>query len=220
MEIKYIGHSSFRLKGSAGTVITDPYDPAFVGLPFAKTMAEIVTMSHQHEDHNFLEKITGTPNRPEPLVFDAPGEYEAHEISLMAIPTYHDDKKGEERGKNLIFVFHIDGVLVAHLGDLGHELNKETLEEIGPVDVLLVPVGGHFTMSPEMAIKTINEISPSIVIPMHYKVEGMKPTFDSLITVKQFLDKAGFEKVREEDKLKVTKDALPDDTEVVVLKHE
>lgn len=220
MEIKYIGHSSFRLKGNGGTVITDPYDPSVVGLPFAKTAAEIVTVSHQHPDHNFIEKVTGTEKRPEPLIFDAPGEYEANEVSVMGIPTYHDEKKGEERGRNLIFVFHIENVLIAHLGDLGHELTKEQLDEIGPIDVLLVPVGGKFTMSVETAIKVINDIGPSIVIPMHYKVEGMKSQFDELSTVKQFIDKAGFEKVREEDKLKVTKDSLPEDTEVVILKHD
>lgn len=220
MEIKYIGHSSFRLKGGSGTVITDPYDPSTVGLPFPKTTAEIITVSHQHPDHNFIEKVTGTEQRPEPLIFDAPGEYEANEIHVTGVQTYHDDKKGEERGKNLVFVFHMDNVLIAHLGDLGHELTKEQLDDIGPVDVLLVPVGGKYTMTPDTAIKVINDIGPSIVIPMHYKTEGMKENFNELATVKEFLDKAGFEKVREEDKLKVTKDSLPEDTEVVILKHE
>lgn len=218
MEIKYLGHSSFRLKGKNGTVVTDPFDSKMVGLNYPSGVsAEIVTVSHQHGDHNQVDRVKGTANRAEPLVLDQPGEYEANGISVFGVSSWHDNEKGAKRGENVIFVFQIDGVTIAHLGDLGHELSKEKIEEIGPVDVVLIPVGGEFTIGPEEAKKVILELSPGIVVPMHYKAPGMTAEFDGLATVDQFLEKAGFEKVRREDKLKVDSSSLPEDTEVVVL---
>ena len=217
MEIKYLGHSCFRLKTNQATVITDPFDSQIVGLPFTKTAADIVTISHHHRDHDFLERITGTEKRKQPLVFDAPGEYEAQDVGVIGIVSYHDDQNGTQRGKNNIFVFQIDGLLVAHLGDLGHELEEKKIEEIGPVDVLLIPVGGEFTIGPQQAAKVIAAIGPSIVIPMHFKTAGIGKGFAALATVDQFIEKAGIETVRHEDKLKVTKDSLPEETEIVVL---
>jgi L-ascorbate metabolism protein UlaG (beta-lactamase superfamily) len=217
MEIKYLGHSCFRLKTNQATVVTDPFNPTMVGIPLAKQAADIVTISHQHEDHNFLERITGTESRPEPLVFDAPGEYEAQDVGVVGLPSFHDASQGSERGKNTIFVFQIDGLLVAHLGDLGHTLEEKKIEELGPIDILIIPVGGTFTLSPEQAGKMVAAIGPSVVIPMHYKLPGHAEGFNQLATVEQFLDKADLETVRREDKLRITKDTLPEDTEVVIL---
>lgn len=217
MEIKYLGHSAFRIKSGAVTLVTDPFDPGMVGLPFAKISADIVTISHQHKDHNFLEKIEGTAERSEPLIFDAPGEYEASDVGVVGFNSYHDDKQGAERGKNTIFVFQIEGVLVAHMGDLGHQLSDKEIEDLGPIDVLLIPVGGVFSLGPDGAAKVISALGPSLVVPMHYKLPGMSADFESLVTVDEFLAKAELETVRREDKLRVTKDSLPEDTEVVVL---
>jgi L-ascorbate metabolism protein UlaG (beta-lactamase superfamily) len=164
-----------------------------------------------------MSKIDGTAERPEPLVFESPGEYEASDVGIVGLPSYHDDSQGKERGKNTIFVFQIEGILIAHLGDLGHQLSDKQIEDLGPIDVLMIPVGGSFTIGPEAAAKLISNLGPSIVIPMHYKQKGMSNAFDSLITVEEFLNKADLETVKREDKLKVTRDSLPDDTEVVVL---
>lgn len=217
MEIKALGHSSFRFKTSTATVVTDPFDQQMVGLPFPKVAADIVTVSHQHKDHNATEKVVGTEGRPEPLIFDAPGEYEAQDVGVVGISTFHDDKEGKERGGNNIFVFQIEGLILAHLGDLGHPLTESQVEELGPIDVLFVPVGGVYSLNPAQATKLIADIGPSLVIPMHYKVPASPEEFSGLATVDEFIDKAEIATVRREDKLKVTKDTLPEETEIVVL---
>jgi L-ascorbate metabolism protein UlaG (beta-lactamase superfamily) len=217
MEIKYLGHSSFRFKTGAVAIVTDPFNPTMVGLPFPKTQADIVTISHHHEDHDFVEKIEGTEKRPQPLVFDAPGEYEASDVGVVGTSTYHDNVEGKERGKNTIFVFQIEGLLIAHLGDLGHDLSEKQIEDLGPVDILIIPVGGTFTIDADRAAKLTHAIGPSIVIPMHFKQPGMSAQFDVLATAEEFVEKVEIENVTREDKLKVTKDSLPEDTEVVVL---
>lgn len=217
MEIKALGHSSFRFKTATATVITDPFDQQMVGLPFPKIAADIVTVSHQHKDHNATDKVVGTEGRSEPLVFDAPGEYEAQDVGVVGISTFHDDKEGKERGANNIFVFQIEGLILAHLGDLGHPLTESQVEELGPIDILFVPVGGVYSLNPAQATKLIADIGPSLVIPMHYKVPTSTVEFSGLATVDEFIDKAEIATVRREDKLKVTKDMLPEETEIVVL---
>lgn len=219
MEIKYLGHSSFRIKTGKAVVVTDPFDSDYVGLPFGKIAADIVTISHHHKDHDDVSKITGTDQREKPLVLDAPGEYEALEVGLVGISSFHDDKEGAERGKNTIFVIQADGVLVAHLGDLGHQLSDKQIEELGVVDVLLIPVGGKYTLDPAGAVKLINAVGPSIVVPMHYKADGMGSDFDEMATLAEFLSKGGYEVSTEEDKLKVTRESLPEETEVVILRR-
>ncbi len=170
MDVTYFGHSSFKLKGRQGSVVTDPYDPEMVGLKFAKIDADIVTVSHNHQDHDKVDLITNVKK-----VIDGPGEYEVLGISIIGLPSFHDDKKGEERGKNVIFVIEMDGIRLAHLGDLGHKLAENTLEAMGDIDVLMIPVGGGFTIGPVEAVEVTRQIEPSIVIPMHYRLPDMNP---------------------------------------------
>lgn len=217
MDIKYLGHSSFKLKGKTMTVITDPFDSKMVGIPYAKMVADVVSVSHQHPDHNDLSKVSATPGREEVFVVNRPGEYEVGGVGMMGIRTWHDDKEGAERGENVIFTFTIDGVIVCHLGDLGHSLSERQVELIGDIDVLLVPVGGGYTIGPSQAVQVIEALSPSIVVPMHYKVSGMGDGFSELVTVDEFLEKAGYGGAKKEDKLSVTKGSLPEEMEVVVL---
>lgn len=217
MELKYLGHSSFRIKANKAVVVTDPFDPDQVGLSFPKVAADIVTISHHHFDHDAIDRVSGSENREKPLIFDAPGEYEATDIGVVGIAGFHDDKGGEERGKNTMFVFQVDGILVAHLGDIGHQLTEKQIEDIGPVDVLLVPVGGTYTLDPSGAAKVIEAISPSIVVPMHYKVPGLKDSLADLVTVDEFLSKSGLDAASRTDKLKITRETLPAEMEVVIL---
>ncbi len=217
MEIKYLGHSSFKLKGKTMSVVTDPFDSKMVGLPYPKLAADIVTVSHQHNDHNDLSKVGGTPGRIEPFVIRRPGEYEVGGVGIIGIKSWHDDKEGAERGENIIFTLQIDGVIICHLGDLGVPLSEKQVELIGDIDVLLIPVGGKFTIGPSQAAAVIEELSPSIVVPMHYKAAGMSGEFAQLITVDEFLEKAGYGGAKREEKLVVTKATLPEEMEVVVL---
>ena len=219
MEITYLGHSSFKLRGKNASVVIDPFDGGVVGLSYPKVAAEIVVVSHDHPDHNAVDKVYGTAVREKPFLIAAPGEYEVNGISVFGFSVWHDKKEGAERGKNMISVVHVDDVVVAHLGDLGHTLSDKIVEEMGQIDVLLVPVGGHYTIGPGDAVKVTTQIEPSIVVPMHYKVAGMKEAFDALEPVEGFLKEMGVSDVRRETKLTVTALSLPEDREVVVLTY-
>lgn len=219
MDITYLGHSSFKLKGKSASVVVDPFDAAIVGIAYPKVTAEIVIASHDHSDHNAIGGVTGTSLRAEPFVIAAPGEYEVNGISVFGFSTFHDKKEGADRGKNMITVIHVDDVVVGHLGDLGHTLSDKLVEEMGQVDVLLVPVGGHYTVGPADAANIVEQIEPSIVIPMHYKVSGMKEAFDDLVSVETFLKEVGAEDARREAKLTVSAQTLPEEREVIVLER-
>jgi L-ascorbate metabolism protein UlaG (beta-lactamase superfamily) len=216
MEITYLGHSCIRIKGKNGTVIMDPYDGS-VGMSMSNVSADIVTSSHNHPDHNAVTRVKGTARREKPFVIDNPGEYEVGGISIFGVPTYHDSSHGTERGRNTVFVVYMEHLRVCHLGDLGHELTDAQKSEIGEVDVLLVPVGGHFTINAEVAVKIISDLEPEYVIPIHYKTdEHNEDVFGDLQPLKKFLDEYGI--IKEPVKsLEIEADKLPEETEVVVL---
>jgi L-ascorbate metabolism protein UlaG (beta-lactamase superfamily) len=214
MDITYLGHSSFKIKTRLASVVTDPYDPKMVGLKYSGVEGEIVTVSHQHSDHNASDKVSGVKK-----VFEGPGEYEVSGVSIMGYPTFHDAKNGEERGDNTIYVIEVDGLRVVHLGDLGHGLSDELLDEIGDVDVLMIPVGGFYTLGPKEAAEVVSKIEPYFVIPMHYKLPGMNAAnFDKLEPVETFLKESGLP-VENLPKFTVKKEDILEDqnTKVIVL---
>ena len=209
MDITYLGHSAFKLKGKTASVITDPYQSK-IGLKFPKQQADIVTVSHLHDDHNAVELVAG-----EPFVVSGPGEYEIKGIKIVGVPSFHDDKKGAERGKNNIFSFQIDGLRICHLGDLGQkDLGSEQIEDIGSVDILFVPVGGTYTIDAAEAAEVTAALEPEIVVPMHYLETGIATKLDS---VDKFLKEMGVEKHSPQTKISLTKDKLPEELAVVVL---
>ncbi|MEK7525990.1 MAG: MBL fold metallo-hydrolase [Patescibacteria group bacterium] len=186
MDITYLGHSSFRIKTKTHTIVTDPFDSS-VGPKFPKTDADLVTISHHHGDHDNLADVIGYKK-----VFDAPGEYEVGGVSFFGIDSYHDNKKGEERGRNTIFVIETEGVTIVHLGDLGHSLTESQIDEIGAVDILMVPVGGEYTIDSKTAFDVVAAIEPKIIIPMHYKTDAHNPaTFEKLEPVENFVTASG-----------------------------
>lgn len=212
MDITYIGHSSFKIKGKSATVVTDPFDPTMVGIKFPPTDADIVCVSHQHQDHNYIRGITNAKR-----IIDGPGEYEVMGVSVLGFSTFHDDKKGQERGKNTVFVIEIDGLRIAHLGDLGHDLSEDLVEEMGTIDILLIPTGGVYTINSETAAKLAQSIEASITIPMHYKGEGLsQEAFGELEEPTEFVKAFG---VPHEtiDKLSVKKADISEDRKVVIL---
>jgi L-ascorbate metabolism protein UlaG (beta-lactamase superfamily) len=212
MEIKYLGLSSFKLRGKGASVITDPYDSDMVGIKFPNQKAEIVTVSHDHKDHNQVNQVKETKK-----ILTGPGEYEISDVSIIGIPSYHDDKKGSERGKNTIFIFEMDGLRIAHLGDLGHKLKEEHYDEMGEIDILIIPVGGKFTIDGKTAVEIAREIEPSIIIPMHFLMPNMnKKTFGELSDLKPFLNEIGLP-VGKMDKLSIKGETLGEDQRVVVL---
>jgi len=220
MDIIPLGHSAFKLKGKQTTVICDPYDPEMVGLKLPKNhlKAHIVTVSHEHPDHNYTKLIEREDEGLAVLIFSEPGEYEARGVEVTGIATFHDASEGRERGTNTVFRITVDGVHIVHCGDLGVQLTEVQLEQIGDCDILLIPVGGHFTIGPADAVKVVNALEPGIVIPMHYKRTGLnEKNFAPLVPVSEFLKEIGKEAVVAQPKLSVTKDKLPEETQVVVL---
>lgn len=214
MDIYPLGHSSFKIKGKNATVVTDPFDPVMVGLKFPKIEdVDIVTVSHSHKDHDNVPAISGSP-----FVVKGPGEYEVKGVTIVGLATYHDDKNGGERGRNVIYKFTTDGLNLCHLGDLGHKLSDATVEEIGDVDILFVPTGGVYTIDAKLASQVVAQIEPYVVIPMHYMREGLdKKTFEKLDDLPKFLKEMGAEGVSAITKFSVSKDKLPENTTVVVL---
>lgn len=214
MEITYLGHSAFRLKGKTAAVVTDPYDEKCGKWPRDVT-ADIVTVSHDHSDHNQVGNVRGEVFR-----VDGPGEYEVKGVSVIGVHTWHDDKEGVQRGPNTVYVIEIDGLRVVHLGDLGHKLSQVQLEEMGPIDVVLVPVGGGYTVDAKVAAEVVRQIDPWVVIPMHYQQVGLdKEVFGLLASVGEFLKEMGKTDVAPVPKFVVSADKLPGELQMVVLER-
>lgn len=214
MYITWLGHSAFKFQDKIGsdgvTVITDPFDDK-IGLRMPKIEADILTISHDHEDHNNTGAIKGKP-----FLIHCAGEYEIKNIAIEGVQVPHDDKDGKERGMVTAYRFDMDDISIAHLADLGGPLNSKQLETLGNVDVLLIPVGGKFTLDAKKAVEVVSQIEPRIVIPMHYAVPGLIYDLDS---VDKFIKELGV-KPRMEEKLKVTKRDLPqEDMELVILSY-
>ncbi|MFC1952073.1 MBL fold metallo-hydrolase [Chloroflexota bacterium] len=210
MDINWLGHSCFRIKGSHATVITDPYSPD-LGYSLGKPTARIVTVSHQHPGHSYVQGIGA-----EPRLVTGPGEYEISDILIIGIPTFHDAAKGEKRGKNTVYLMEVDEVAVCHLGDLGHVLTAEQVEEMGSVDVLLLPVGGVSTINAPMASEVVRQLEPKVVVPMHYKTSKLNR---ELGPVERFLKEIGVKEVEPQPKLSFTKSNLPISTQVFLLDY-
>ncbi len=168
MKLRWLGHSCFLLTSSRGVrALMDPYKSS-IGLDMPAVEADIVTMSHNHMDHNNKDAVKG----PFKLL-NKPGKFEKDGVEVLGVATAHDGQGGARRGKNIIFKVTIDDVSVCHCGDLGHLLTAEQLKELGHVDVLLVPVGGYYTIDAKAAAEVVRQIGPQVTIPMHYKVEGL-----------------------------------------------
>lgn len=214
MDITYLGHSSFRLKGKEASLLTDPFDKS-IGIKFPAVDADIVTISHQHEDHNKASQVSEVKK-----VVDGPGEYEIKGVSILGFGSFHDDKKGEERGVNTIYVIEMDGLRLTHLGDLGHTLNDDLIAQLGDIDILMIPVGGKFTIDSAQAVSVVQAIEPSIIIPMHYQTEGLNSqTFSGLSPVDNFLKEVGIT-AEKMPKLSIKKEEInPEAQRVVVLER-
>jgi len=208
VDITWLGHSCFRIKGSQAAVITDPFPPD-LGYSLGKPTANIVTVSHQHPSHSYVQGIGG-----EPRTIQGPGEYEISGVLIIGVATFHDAEGGKKRGKNTVYLMEVDGISVCHLGDLGHVLTSEQVEEIGDVDVLLLPVGGVSTIDASMAAEVIRQLEPKAVVPMHYQTPAINRELDS---VDKFLKEMGMEPIDPRPKLSVSKSNLPVNTQVFLL---
>ncbi len=209
MDIVYLGHASFRLKGKLGAVAMDPYGGDFGKYP-KDIQADILTVSHGHPDHNDIKNVEAG------FLIDGPGEYEVKGISIVGVASFHDDQNGAERGTNTIYVVEMDGLRVAHLGDLGHKLTQAQLDEMGNVDILLIPVGGVYTIDAKTAVEVVKQIDPWVVIPMHYHQAGIVLPA-TLAGVEDFLKEIGKTEIVPVAKYSISADKLPTELTVVVM---
>lgn len=168
MRIEFMGHACFLLTSNTGTrIVTDPYESGYKDVILhdpVEVEADAVSVSHEHGDHAATGALGGDPQ-----VLRGVGTWNVKDVAVHSVPCFHDPSGGKERGDNHIFVFQVDGIRVAHLADLGHALTGEQKEAVGPVDVLLGPVGGHFTLDAQGAWDTFNLLDATVFIPMHYK---------------------------------------------------
>lgn len=185
MNIQWLGHSAFRLVESTGTtIITDPYKGSMVGYDMPKNLAcDIVTCSHEHEDHNYLAAIEGSP-----IVLNQEGAFELNGVHISSMESFYDHHNGSRRGGNLIFKFRMDGVEVCHLGDIGEACSIDICSQIGSVDILLVPVGGNYTIDAEMAKEFVDLLMPGVVIPMHYRTRDCEMDIDKVDSFLKLFD--------------------------------
>jgi len=189
-------------------VVTDPYGPS-TGLKLPRLTATVVTVSHEHEDHNNVEAVKGSP-----FVISGPGEYEVEGIFVIGVATWHDDKGGRELGRNTAYLIEFEDLTICHLGDLGHVLSQEQVEQLSNIDVLMVPVGGRSTLTGTRAAEVVGLLEPGIVIPMHYRVPGLKAQIE---TANRFLKEMAVENPERIDTLTVTAGSTPEETRVVLL---
>lgn len=213
MDISWLGHSCFQLRGKNVTLITDPFSPQPAptqgNLPrLGKVNASIVTVSHNHAGHNYVAGVGGNP-----YVVHGPGEYEISDVLITGVAAYHDNKRGQEYGRNTIYIIHMDDLAICHLGDLGHILQEEQLEEVADADVLLVPIGGNRTIDATQAAEVISQVEPRIVIPMHYAFTGS----EGQTPLGKFRREMGIETLDAQPKLTVNRNTLPAETQIVLL---
>jgi L-ascorbate metabolism protein UlaG (beta-lactamase superfamily) len=209
MEITWYGQTCFRLsERGLATVVTDPFPPE-TGLTLPRPRAHIVTVSYDDDQCRYTSGVRG----PFTLL-DGPGEYEIGGVFITSIATFADDKQGMVRGQNTVFTFDLGGLTVCHLGRLGHVPDQSQVEDLGTVNVLLVPVGDGGSLSPARASEVISLFEPGIVVPMYYKVQGLQI---KLGTLNRFLKEMGLEKLESQEMFKVNSSDLSEETQVVVL---
>jgi L-ascorbate metabolism protein UlaG (beta-lactamase superfamily) len=207
LDVTWLGHGCFRLRGKNAAVVTDPYPPS-IGLKLQRLDADLVTISHEHPNHNFAQAVR------DGYEIRGPGEYEVAGVSVIGIPTYHDAEKGATRGRNTVYLIEIDDVRVCHLGDLGHRLDDADAEAVSSIDILLVPVGGRTAINAAQAAEVVRQLEPRYVVPMHYAIPGLKVELDP---VDRFLKEMGVNAAEPQPKLSVQSSSGDYETKVVVL---
>jgi len=215
MNIVWQGHAFFHItttpqKNSLIKIAIDPYEKS-IGLRLPKTEADVLLITHEHHDHNNIKAVSGNP-----FLVEGPGEYDIKNIFIHGIPSFHDENQGKERGENTIYVIESEGLKICHMGDFGQkELTDEQLEKIGDVDILMIPVGGTYTISAQEALKIVSQLEPHITIPMHYSLPNLKIKLDP---VSKFLKAFGLKSLKPIKKLSIKKrDISPDEAKIIVM---
>ena len=206
LQIRWHGHSCWEVSNDK-TLVTDPHDGKSIGIPAPNVTGDIILVSHNHYDHNSVKSVEKEGSK---IILDG-RKRTIDSVEIRGIDSYHDEVGGAKRGSNIMFKFTIDGIKFCHLGDLGHEIDSETVEKIGEVDVLFVPIGGTFTVDDKQAWNVIKAIKPKIVIPMHYKIGGLSL---SISGIDGFLERNNYKVIPVGNEIEIDKEDLPDEPEV------
>lgn len=207
--IRWLGHSCFCCQGDGVDLLTDPFNEE-VGYPLPKIKVDVVTVSHDHYDHNAVSLLPGDPE----VIIDA-GVHYFRSLEIRGVSVFHDEVRGAKRGKNIIFTWEMDGVRLCHLGDLGHLLDETALSSIGAVDILMVPVGGVYTIDARSARDVVAQLQPRLVIPMHYRTPHLSFDLDPVDNFASY-----FERVQQCKSWQGTAADLPDQQQVMVLDYQ
>jgi len=214
MELTWLGHSCFRLRGKDATLITDPPAPT-TGYSLGRPSADIITISHHHPGHDYVKSVSGDVK----FIVDGPGEYEIQQVLVTGVQTYHDHERGKQLGRNTAYLITMDDIHICHLGDIGDVLDDRAQEALNGADVVLVPVGGGNALNAEQAVQVIAQIEPRLIIPMHYATPAYKPNGSALDPVEKFLKEMGVEAAEPLPKLAITPASLPVEPQVAVLNY-
>jgi L-ascorbate metabolism protein UlaG (beta-lactamase superfamily) len=212
MELVWYGHACFRLRGKDATVITDPFDRR-LGLPVPRVQANIVTVSNDRPDHSNAAAVGGSPK-----IIDGPGEYDIAGVVItgIAMQKREPGRVRSPRLRNTAYVIEIDGLTVCHLGDLADVPDAAVVEQIGNIDVLLIPVGGHETIDATQAAEVISLLEPRLVVPMHFRTPELAVDLDP---IEPFAKEMGLKELQPQPRLSLSSGSLPEETEVVLLDH-
>lgn len=208
LQIRWHGHACFEITNNR-TIVTDPHDGRSIGIPTPNVAADIILVSHDHYDHNSVKSVQKEGSK---IVTDE-RKRTIDDVHIMGFESFHDTEQGAKRGKNIIFKFEIDDITFCHLGDLGHPLDEKTIQQIADVDILFIPIGGTYTIDSDEAWKIVSEIKPKIVVPMHYKIEGLSLPITG---VEPFLEKPDYKVIKVGNEIDIEKEDFPTEPEIWV----
>jgi len=206
LQIRWHGHACWEITNDL-TLVTDPHDGKSIGIPAPNVAGDIILVSHNHYDHNSVKTVEKSSSK---VVTDG-RKRNISNIEIKGIDSFHDEEHGAKRGSNIIYKFTMDGINFCHLGDLGHELDDESIERIGNVDILFIPIGGTFTVDDKQSWNVINKIKPKIIVPMHYKIGGLSLPIAGL---DPFLEKAKYKVIHVGNEIDIEKEDLPSEPEI------
>jgi L-ascorbate metabolism protein UlaG (beta-lactamase superfamily) len=206
LQIRWHGHSCFEITNDL-TLVTDPHDGKSIGIPAPTVSGDIILVSHDHYDHNSVKSVDKEGSK---VVTDG-RKRNISNIEIYGVGSFHDEAQGAKRGNNIMYKFTVDGIKFCHLGDLGHDLEDDAVNEIGEVDILFIPIGGTFTVDDKQAWKVINKIKPRIIVPMHYKIGGLSLP---IAGIDPFLEQSKHKVIHVGNEIDIEKDDLPKEPEI------
>ena len=206
LQIRWHGHSCFEITNEVA-LVTDPHDGKSIGIHAPNVTGDIILVSHDHYDHNSVKSVEKEGSK----VITDTRKRNISNVEIKGIESFHDECCGEKRGSNIIYKFTMEDITFCHMGDLGHDLDEDTVQKIGEVDILFIPIGGTFTLDAKQAWRIIKKVKPKIAVPMHYKIGGLSLPITG---IEPFLEESNYEILKVGNEIDIEKEDLPEEPEV------